>query len=131
MQVSIFAQSNAQEEIKLKCNVTCAGCKASIENGMSGQKGIKSVDASIEEKVVTIAYNPDETNADAISKALKEVGYANKVLDKKNECTPECQKTCCVKDKQKDCTPECQKECCKKAGKDCPKNKGQKCSKKG
>lgn len=102
------------EEVVMKCNVTCGGCKANIENKLSDVEGISSVDASIDAKTVTVSYDPTETTAEKVSHALKDAGYANKILKGKGKTQKSCSDNCKKKrnsDCSKDCSPETHNNC--------------------
>lgn len=103
--LSAFSQ---EKTIVMKCNVDCNGCKTEIEKNMAFEKGVKSVDASVETKEVTIVYNEKKTNAQTLSEALKKVGYTNEIVSEQ-KCEPGCKKECCAKKGEGD--KNCQKKC--------------------
>jgi len=75
VQLSMAQNSKEIAEIKFKSDVKCNSCKSNIEKHMSFTKGVKSVNACIDTKIVTIKYRTDKTTAEKIEKALSEAGY--------------------------------------------------------
>jgi mercuric ion binding protein len=63
------------EVLKIKTSAVCEMCKAKIEKNLALTKGVKSANLNLEDKVVTVEYNSDKTNASEIRKAITEVGY--------------------------------------------------------
>jgi copper chaperone CopZ len=63
------------EEIEIQTSAVCGMCKERIEHDLAFEKGIKSVSLNNETKIVTVGYNPKQTNPDKIRKAISEIGY--------------------------------------------------------
>ncbi|HBS86057.1 MAG: hypothetical protein A2W91_08140 [Bacteroidetes bacterium GWF2_38_335] len=104
MFVSVLNAQDSKEvkEIKFKSNVECNNCKSKIENHMAFVKGVKSVDASIDKKEVTITYKPEKTNAEEIKTELAKLGYGAEMIGEagtgeKKSCAGEEGKSCCPK----------------------------------
>lgn len=64
-----------KEILKVKTSAICEMCKSKIEKNLALTKGVKSANLNLEDKVVTVEYNSEKTNALAIRKAIAEVGY--------------------------------------------------------
>ncbi|MBT3207897.1 MAG: cation transporter [Bacteroidetes bacterium] len=75
IQHSVAQNSKEVAVIKFKSDVKCNSCKSKIEKDMSFTKGVKSVNACIDSKIVTIRYRTDKTTAEDIEKALVKAGY--------------------------------------------------------
>jgi copper chaperone CopZ len=56
-------------------NIGCAGCVRTIKNELSELVGVNSVDATIDTRLVTVAYDTPETWDNIVAK-LKEINYA-------------------------------------------------------
>ncbi|MBK8805895.1 MAG: heavy-metal-associated domain-containing protein [Bacteroidales bacterium] len=137
MQTVVLAQAETSE-VKLSCNVTCNGCKSNIEQKMKSVEGVSTVEASVENKEVTVKFDPAKTDAVKISSALKTAGYENSVVESKGKCpasckkactsacAKDCKKPCCQKNSSAACEKDCKKACCNKdanasCAKDCMK----------
>ncbi len=118
----------------------CESCETKIKGNLRFEKGIKSVETNIDDQAVTIQYDADKTNEEAIMKAFGKFGYQ---ASKKEVAQKECEKKecngkheCSEKkecDKNADCDKKAcgeKKECCGKCQKaegeakaDCCKDK--------
>jgi copper chaperone CopZ len=118
----------------------CESCETKIKGNLRFEKGIKSVETNIDDQAVTIQYDADKTNEEAIMKAFGKFGYQ---ASKKEAAQKECEKKecngkheCSEKkecDKNADCDKKAcgeKKECCGKCQKaegeakaDCCKDK--------
>ena len=56
-------------------DISCAHCVASIESSLGELKGVRSVQASAETKIVTVELDPDRTSEQQVREALDEAGY--------------------------------------------------------
>lgn len=72
-----FADKPKTETIKIKTSAICEMCKETIEKKLAFTKGVVdvSVDLDSKDKITTVIFNPNKTNADKIRKAIAEVGY--------------------------------------------------------
>lgn len=68
-------KANKQEEIKIQTSAQCQMCKDRIESGLSFEKGIKTAILNLEDKVLTVKFRIEKTNADKIRKAVSKLGY--------------------------------------------------------
>lgn len=97
---SIFAygqkQTN-QAEVTIQTSAKCEMCKKRIERDLSLQKGITKADLNLDNKAVTVSYNPKKTDVEKIKQAISMIGYdADEVIanEKSHNNLPECcQKT--------------------------------------
>lgn len=95
-----FGQTNDEKgtaEVKIKTSAICGMCKMAIEKDLGFEKGVKSSDLNLEDKVITVVYNPAKTNVEKIKKAISKVGYDAeevKADDKAYDKLP----GCCKKD---------------------------------
>jgi copper chaperone CopZ len=90
----------------------CESCETKIKGNLRFEKGIKSVETNIDDQAVTIQYDADKTNEEAIMKAFGKFGYQ---ASKKEAAQKECEKKEC--DGKHECSEK--KECDKNA--DCDK----------
>jgi mercuric ion binding protein len=61
--------------ISIKTSAICEMCKEAIEYDLVYEKGVKSSDLDLDNKVVTVVYNPKKTDAETIRKRITKVGY--------------------------------------------------------
>lgn len=61
--------------ISIKTSAICEMCKEAIEYDLAYEKGVKSSDLDLENKEVTVVYNPKKTDAETIRKRITKVGY--------------------------------------------------------
>lgn len=90
--LGVVMQANAKQppkinEVKFLTNLHCKSCKAKIENYMAFEKGVVSVEADVQTKVVTMSYRTRLTDAEKLAEALRELGYTAEILPK-SEKTP-------------------------------------------
>ena len=59
----------------------CKNCVAKITDNLSFVKGVEDLKVSLDEKTVTITYDPAKTNEATLQKAIEKLGYtAEKVI---------------------------------------------------
>ncbi len=61
--------------IAIQTSAICEMCKEAIEYELTFTKGIKEADLNLEDKVVTVKYNPKKVSAEEIRKQIAGVGY--------------------------------------------------------
>lgn len=62
-------------EINIKTSAQCGMCKTTIDEGLEKVTGIYHADLDMKTKVVTVHYDAEKTNPDAIRKAISALGY--------------------------------------------------------
>ncbi|MBR5351674.1 MAG: heavy-metal-associated domain-containing protein [Prevotella sp.] len=105
----------------------CESCENKIKGNLRFEKGIKNIETNVDEQAVTIQYDADKTNEEAIMKAFGKIGYqATKKEAAKKECCEKkenCDKCkaegaekaeCCKEKKEcgekKECSGKCEKQ---------------------
>jgi mercuric ion binding protein len=53
----------------------CGMCKSTIEKAAKSVDGVKKANWDVDSKVITVSYNNDKTNTDAVQKAIAASGY--------------------------------------------------------
>lgn len=84
-------------------SVHCKSCKAKIERDVAFEKGVKEIEASIENKTVTVKYDATKTDSDKIAAAIKKLGYEVKVHNDKAVAAP-------CGHKHEGCAKQCENE---------------------
>ena len=63
------------ETVKIKTSAVCEMCKSTIEKKLAFTKGVTESNLNVEDKVVTVIYNPKKTDVQSIKKSISEAGY--------------------------------------------------------
>lgn len=80
----IFLTSIAQKEpvevdggfkVEIQTSAICDMCQYTLEKDLSFEKGVKEATLNLEDKVMTILYNPKKTDAQTLRKRITLVGY--------------------------------------------------------
>ena len=53
----------------------CASCENKIKGNLRFEKGVKQIECNIPEQRVTITYDAEKTNSEAIIKSFEKFGY--------------------------------------------------------
>jgi mercuric ion binding protein len=75
--------SQGQSKVKVQTDTfkvwgNCSMCEKKIEKAASKVKGVTKADWDKETKILTLTYNPLETNVENVQKAIAAVGYDSK-----------------------------------------------------
>ncbi|MEM9337396.1 MAG: heavy metal-associated domain-containing protein [Bacteroidota bacterium] len=62
-------------QIAIQTSALCTMCQHAIEYDLTYTKGVKQADLNLENKMVTVVYNPDKISADEIRRRITKVGY--------------------------------------------------------
>ena len=62
-------------EVDIQTSAICEMCKEAIEYDLTFRKGVKGAELNLENKVVTVKYNPKKIDADEIRAFITKVGY--------------------------------------------------------
>ncbi|MBM7855304.1 copper ion binding protein [Desulfohalotomaculum tongense] len=63
-----------EEKINVQ-GMSCGHCTAAVEKALTALPGVEKAVADLEEKNVTVTYDPGQTSRDDIVKAIEEEGY--------------------------------------------------------
>jgi periplasmic mercuric ion binding protein len=73
------------DEVKFKTSAKCGMCKKRIEGDLGKTKGVKSAELNLDDKTVSIVYNPKKTSSEKLKTAISKIGYdADEVVADKN-----------------------------------------------
>lgn len=92
----VKAQTGNEKTVVIETSMTCDNCKKKIERDIAFEKGVKSVEANVETKKVTISYLDDKNSDEKLVKAIEKLGYTAKVVAP-NVAAPETKKDDCPK----------------------------------
>ncbi len=67
-----FSQTDT---LKVMTSAVCEMCKKTIEHDMSFEKGVKKISLDVENKLLTVIYDPKKTSPEKIRIAITKTGY--------------------------------------------------------
>lgn len=75
-----FAQKQPVEvsngfKIDVQTSAICEMCKETLEKDLTFEKGVKEVNLNLDNKVLSIVYNPKKTDPETLRKRITMVGY--------------------------------------------------------
>ena len=96
--IQTFAHEPGQIQKTIKesfwVNGNCEMCQSRIQKAALSVKGVKMATWSIESKMLTVLYNPEKCDTDAIKKAIAEVGHDNDTYKAPDEVYNELHSCC-------------------------------------
>ncbi len=73
---SSSAANASKNEVVIKTEtIQCGMCKERIEEALTQEKGVKSVNVDVDKKETMVVFNPAKTNIETIRKVISGVGY--------------------------------------------------------
>jgi copper chaperone CopZ len=73
--INAFAKEHVTKEVQIKTSAFSEMCKNKIESILKDKKGVEDSYLSMDDKIVTITYNPDLVKPEDLQKSIKELGY--------------------------------------------------------
>lgn len=121
---TVFA-ANVTTTFTVTPGMSCQNCVNKIKTNLRYEKGVKDVNPSLDDQVVTITYDNEKTSPEKLIAAFKKIGYtAKEGTAKAATCEKKCQKAegkCCGNNSGKCCgkgkcakAQQGEKSCCKK-----------------
>ncbi len=62
-------------KIEIKTSAICEMCQYALEKDLAFEKGVKEATLDLENKVMTVVYNPKKTDDQTIRERITKVGY--------------------------------------------------------
>ncbi len=62
-------------KVEIKTSAICDMCQYTLEKDLAFEKGVKEATLNLDDKVMTILYNPKKTDAETLRKRITMVGY--------------------------------------------------------
>ncbi|WP_420318509.1 heavy-metal-associated domain-containing protein [Ekhidna sp.] len=62
-------------KVEIKTSGICEMCQYTLEKDLAFEKGVKEATFNIDDKVMTVVYNPKKTDAQTIRQRITMVGY--------------------------------------------------------
>lgn len=103
-----FAKSEKQTVV-FDVDLHCQGCITKVEKNIAFEKGVKDLQCSLEEKTVTVTFDPAKTNVAALQAAFEKIGKPATIHGQKC-CNKPCQHQCQHGNAQQPCQHQCQHE---------------------
>lgn len=80
LSIITFAQKTPVEvadgyKIEIKTSAICEMCKETLEYDLAFEKGVKEAVLNLDDKVLSITYNPKRTDPDKLRERITKVGY--------------------------------------------------------
>ena len=69
------------EEVVFLAGIDCENCKKKIEKNISWEKGVKDLRVKLDEKKVTILYDPSKTTPENLQAAIEKLGYTCEIIE--------------------------------------------------
>lgn len=82
--VSAKAPADTTAVFNVMPKMSCQNCENKIKSNLRFEKGIKSIETSLDNQTVKVVFNPKKTNVENIQKGFKKIGYAATLI-------PECE----------------------------------------
>ena len=68
-----------KQQVKYVTTLHCEKCAAKISENVSFEKGVKDLKTNVEDKTVTIVFDPAKTDTLKLADAIRKLGYKAKV----------------------------------------------------
>lgn len=75
------ARPKKTETVTFKVGMHCRNCVNKIQENIAFEKGVKDLKISLENKTVTITFDPSKTSADTLESAIRKLGYSVEKVD--------------------------------------------------
>lgn len=62
-------------QIEIQTSAICEMCKYALEKDLTFEKGVKEATLNLNDKVLTILYNPKKTDVQTLRRRITKVGY--------------------------------------------------------
>ena len=73
------ARENATRIVMDISGMTCESCKNKIEKNLTSLKGVYTAEVDLDSDTGAFEFNEKKVSKEAITKAIKELGYANQI----------------------------------------------------
>lgn len=69
------AKKAATKTVTFNVSMHCKNCVKKINENISFEKGVKNLEVSLDQKTVTVTYDPAKTDVTKLKAALEKLGY--------------------------------------------------------
>ena len=81
--VTVSAPKKDVKTVVFNVGLHCQNCVKKVKENISFEKGVKSLEVNLENKTVTISYDPSKTDEAILKKAIEKLGYTCSKPDEK------------------------------------------------
>ncbi len=67
--------------VVFKVGLHCQNCVKKVKENISFEKGVKGLDVSLDNKTVTVTYDPTKTDVQTLKKAIEKLGYKAELVN--------------------------------------------------
>lgn len=78
--VTAQAQNTGKAYVEIQTSAVCGSCKAIIEKAVTEIEGVKLADLDLETSILSVKYDAEKTNPEAIRLAITASGYSADTL---------------------------------------------------
>ena len=64
------------ETVTFKTSIHCKNCIKKVNDNISFEKGVKKIETSLDDKLVTITYDAAKTDETTLARAIEKLGYS-------------------------------------------------------
>ena len=83
LSVTAFAAPSNNEEVKIKVSLTTQDSKNKVELVTNVLKGVSESNYNLDDKKLTVVYNPEEINPEMILSVIDLLGFKGEVVETK------------------------------------------------
>lgn len=73
------------ETVTFKTSMHCAKCEKKVSENIGFEKGVKDLKTNLDQKTVTVTFDPSKTNKEKIAAAIKKLGYTAEEVKPENK----------------------------------------------
>ena len=70
------ADKKKTQTVTFKTTIHCKNCVKKLNDTIAFEKGVKDLKVSLDDKLVTIKYDPAKTDEGTLAKAIEKLGYS-------------------------------------------------------
>jgi len=63
------------ETVVFATHLHCENCVKKVQENIAYEKGVKSLEVSLEKQTITVGFDPSKTNAETLAAAIRKLGY--------------------------------------------------------
>jgi copper chaperone CopZ len=83
MFAALFAMNVMADDVNFKVtNIRCQNCAKRVEKTLKANEAVKEVKVDLENKIVSVNYDGEKANADALLKTLTDAKYQAEIMKK-------------------------------------------------
>lgn len=79
-----FAARKPQKQVVFASSIHCAACARKVQENIAFEKGVKDLKVSVEQKTISVSFDPAKTDTSRLSAAVRKLGYKTRVIEYKD-----------------------------------------------